>query len=396
MQWYEPALGDGASPSPSSLGRRERGQASSWKSKTTEDTKTTENTGPYDRAFQHHLIDFGIYPDGCEYPEGSIPPEPENIEEIQRVLTRPRASLSPSRFSREDFRKFKRADAHAAKNRQVTATVIPFIEGDVGDSRCAAREIPFTNLEHLTDGSLVPGNPDLYYGARPEQLDRQVRTELSGCIIPSTQHDLPIVPNFFLAVKGPDGTFAVTQRQACYDGVLGARGMQDLLSYKESEPIYNNAYAITSIYHAGQLKMYTSHPIQPANPGACPEYVMTQVNAYALTNDYDTFRQGVAAYRNGRDWAKHQRDKAIEQANERIAGVSEFPLDEPALSFAREVTVDSRLAAASQDTPTLLALGSKVSPSSDNSDTSADELSLDLGPQAKRSKRPVGGFRRKH
>jgi hypothetical protein len=45
------------------------------------------------------------------------------------------------------------------------------IEGNVGDRKCAARQVPFTNLDHLTDGTLVPGNPDLYYGARPEQLD---------------------------------------------------------------------------------------------------------------------------------------------------------------------------------------------------------------------------------
>src|SRR2546423_1000266 len=66
----------------------------------------------------------------------------------------------------------------------------------------------------------VPGNPDIYYGARPEQLDRQVCDVLSGHIIPSTQDDLPIVPNFFLA-KDPEGSLAVAGRQACYDGALG-------------------------------------------------------------------------------------------------------------------------------------------------------------------------------
>jgi hypothetical protein len=53
--------------------------------------------------------------------------------------------------------------------------------------RC--RGIPFTNLDHLMDGTLVPGNPDIYYGTRPEQLTRRVRNELSGHIIPSTQED---------------------------------------------------------------------------------------------------------------------------------------------------------------------------------------------------------------
>ncbi|KAK3359289.1 hypothetical protein B0T25DRAFT_564309 [Lasiosphaeria hispida] len=39
------------------------------------------------------------------------------------------------------------------------------------------------------------------------------------------------------------------------------------------------------------------------------------IKAYVLTSDYDTYQQGAAEYRNGRDWAKQQRDEAIEQAN---------------------------------------------------------------------------------
>ena len=216
------------SSSQSSLGRRKRGSASQSTPNPSK-TTTTKSTGPYDRAFQQHLIDFGIYPDGYEYPDGRVPSEPDNLDEIRAALTQPRPSLSPSRFSNDDFRKFKRADRHAAKERQVTSSVIPLIEGDVGDPKCAAGELPFTNLDHLT-GSLVPGNPDLYYGARPEQLHRHVREELGGQVVPSTQHDLPIAPNFFVAVTGPKGSSTIAQRQACYDGVLGERGIQSLLT----------------------------------------------------------------------------------------------------------------------------------------------------------------------
>lgn len=90
-------------------------------------------------------------------------------------------------------------------------SVIPIIEGKINDTNCVSGGTPPTNLDHLTDGTLVPGNPDRYYGARPEQLNQQVCTELNGQIIPSTQKDLPIVPNFFLTVKGPDGTEAVAR-----------------------------------------------------------------------------------------------------------------------------------------------------------------------------------------
>ncbi|KAK2741464.1 hypothetical protein FQN57_005597 [Myotisia sp. PD_48] len=110
---------------------------------------------------------------------------------------------------------------------------------------------------------LLPhAKPDHFYGARPEQLDRQIRDKLEEYIIPSTQHDLPILPNFFLEAKGPDGTITVLMRQACYEGALAARG-------------------------------------------------------YAVSGTYDQFILGVSAYRNARDWAKEKRDAIIEEANRR-------------------------------------------------------------------------------
>ena len=105
---------------------------------------------------------------------------------------------------------------------------IPFILGKITNRMCVSGNIPLTNLDHLTDGTLVAGNPDLYIGARPRQLNQQVLDELSGQIIPLTQHDLPVVPNFFLAVNGSDATPGEAGRQACYDGALGARGIHSL------------------------------------------------------------------------------------------------------------------------------------------------------------------------
>ncbi|KPM36133.1 hypothetical protein AK830_g10438 [Neonectria ditissima] len=371
----------------SSLGRRKRGSQSASKSGTTR-TTTTRSTGPYDRAFQQHLIDNQIYPDEYEHPDGRIPPQPDNLDEISQALRQPRASLSPSRFSDSEFKSFRKADTHAFKESQVTANVIPIIEGDVGDKKCVAGQIPFTNLDHLTDGTLVPGKPDLYYGARPEQLDQKVRRALSGHIIPSTQHDLPIIPNFFLEVKGPDGSFSVAKRQVLYDTALGATGYDAIRSYKADSVAFDNkAYTIGCTYQAGIIKIYASHPIEPSISRKKPGIVMTQLKAFALTNDPDTFRQGVTAYRNGRDWTRQQRDQAIAQANERTRLKSTESSQSEALgvssiSEASCVTIE----ATGQKTTTNP--GSHVVPSLYNSDTSADELSLDFQPRAKRTRSP--------
>lgn len=380
------------SSSLSSLGRRKRssplkrGSQSPSKSNNTPNTTTTKSTGPYDRAFQQHLIDHNILPDGYEYPDGQSPPEPENIDEILRTLSQPRASLSPSRFSNDDFRKFKRVDTQASKERKVMTTVIPIVEGDVGDTKCVAGEIPFTNLDHLTNGTLVPGNPDLYYGARPEQLDRRIRMELGSHIMPSTQEDLPIAPNFFVEVKGPDGSIAVAMRQLSYDMALGARGLNTLQTYNSSTSVYGNkAYTLGCTYQHGHLQMYTSQPIPPSAPGRQSGYVMTQLGGWSLTGNLETFRQGAAAYRNGRDWTKRQRDDAIKQANKRTAGdevAASSEGDSLGLSFASEALAGDPTVTSQE---TALNPGSNVPPSYE-SETSADELSLDFQPPAKRSK----------
>jgi len=342
---------------------RGRKRASTFSSKTqttaTVPTTATGNTRPHHRNFQQNLVDHGVYPEEYEYPDGRVPPAPDNWEEINQRLAQPRSSLSPSQFSDGAFRKFKRADAHASKENKVTDSVIPIIEGVIRDGRCVAGGIPLTNFDHLTDATISPGNPDRFYGARPEQLNRRIRNQLSGRIVPSTQEDLPMAPNFFLAAKGPDGTAVVARRQACYDGALGARGIQSLQSYGQPEPVYdNNAYTVTSIYNDGTLKLYTSHPTQPTGSENRPEYYMTQLNTWGMTGNPETFRQGAAAYRNARDWAKEKRDRFIEAANGRMPDI-----------YTESQSLES---SGYGDASTLTA-----GPVLVESDTSADELALE-------------------
>ncbi|EEQ85579.2 uncharacterized protein BDCG_08848 [Blastomyces dermatitidis ER-3] len=293
----------------------------SRETQSTEITKTTSTTA-YKRNFEQKLIDHGVYPPEYEYPNGQIPPIPNNWWDINERLVRPRPSLSPSKFSDKEFKEFKKADAHASKEQPVTVSVIPIIEGKMRDAKCAGGGYPFGNLAPLTDGTLAAGKPDHFYGARPEQLDRNIRNELNDLIIPSTQDSLPMAPNFFLEAKGPDGSAAVARRQACYDGALGARGIQSLQPYGQDNPAYDHkAYTITSTYHDGTLKLYTSHCTKPTDSGNRPEYFMTQLNTWGMTGNADTFRHGATAYRNARDWAKEARDALIEAANGKVPGV---------------------------------------------------------------------------
>ncbi|PNY19712.1 Uncharacterized protein TCAP_07477 [Tolypocladium capitatum] len=111
----------------SGIGRRKRASHSPLKKS---NTATTKSTGPYDRDFQQHLIDHNILP--------------------HRETLRQRRP-SPSLLSDDKFDAFQQAEEHATKESQITVDVIPTIEGDIEDRKCIGRQVPFTNLDYLTN-----------------------------------------------------------------------------------------------------------------------------------------------------------------------------------------------------------------------------------------------------
>ncbi|KAM3528473.1 hypothetical protein MY4038_005885 [Beauveria bassiana] len=277
---------------------------------TTGTTTTKKSTTPYNRGFEQHLTDRGVHPIYSST-------EPD-LEEAMAAIAVPRSSLSPSKFSDGAFKSFRESNARAKDEDGVKADVIPIISGRRQANNLLARNTVFGNLEPLTDGTLAPANPDIYYGAYPDELDRSIREELAGHIIPSTMQDKPMAPNFFMEVKGPDGSAAVATRQARYDGAIGSRGIHSLQNYGREEPQYDGqAYTFSSTYHDGYLKLYAHHITAPTTPGARPEYHMTQAGAYAMTHTRKTFVEGATAFRNVRDLAKRHRDSFIQAANAR-------------------------------------------------------------------------------
>ena len=314
----------------------------------------TKKSSAYDPAFAQHLIDYGVYPYG--YGGVRNVQKPRNLENIQVRLAKPRASLSPSRFTREAFLDFTEKNEDALTEGKVMSKVFPIIAGTA--DIFSQENLPFTNLKNLTDGFIIKAQPDFYDGSRPVDLKPSIREDLRQYIIPSTNETAPCMPNFFIEAKGPNGNTAVCKRQALYNGALGARGIHELRSYVEPRTAYdNNAYTITSTYHGGSgtLTMYTTHPTPSESPTKTTEYHMTQLRSFVLTDVLDSFRQGACALRNARDWAKEKREEIIAAANGKVPNVEHTGLDSSTQSF---VTLSS-------DVPAHL-----------ESETSADELAL--------------------
>ncbi|KAI1292618.1 hypothetical protein F5Y03DRAFT_19133 [Xylaria venustula] len=318
---------DAMSSSSRSKNTKSTGPAISGATKSTDpttQTKTSTKTSisPYNRAFEQHLTDYLIHPTW----KSSEP----NLEGIRPALAVPRRSLSPSQFSNGAFKTFQRNNAQAKDEEDLRAYVVPTILGPRQIDHPSAMSTLFGNLDPLTDGTLAPAKPDVYYGANAEQLNRPIRDKLRGHIIPSTMEDKPMTPNFFLEVKGPDAGAAVATRQARHDGALGARAMHSLQNYGSDKPVFDgNAYTFSSTYHGGTgtLQLYAHHCTAPATPGERPEYHMTQLEAYAMTGKRETFVEGATAFRNARDLADRYRQKFIAAANTQAKRSREELLD---------------------------------------------------------------------
>lgn len=290
-----------------------------------------------------------------------------------------RPSLSSSQFSDDAFSNFILKTDNAVDEGDVMCDVFPILRGETDIPSTKSKL--FGNLKPLTDGTIVDAQPDWCYGAGPKQLNPQVQEQLSRYIVPCANPRSPILPNNSTEVKGPSGTWAVVTRQALYDGALGARAMHSIQSYGQTEPIYdNNAYTITSAFDGVLLQMYTTHLTQPANSEAQPTYHMNRLKSYAMNNDPDIFRQGAAAFRNGRDWTMEKRNDFIRAANERVK------------SQAQNISIES--SGYSQPSPstisaTALETDTSVDGPALESDTSVDELAMNSEVRGERSRKRI-------
>ncbi|KAF2123689.1 hypothetical protein P153DRAFT_401739 [Dothidotthia symphoricarpi CBS 119687] len=300
----------------------------STKTGTTPSSSKTKNSSVYDQNFEQCLIDHHIFPPGYLRPQDEqFLPAPVNISDIQEVLQARRPSLDSLAYD-SDWRSFVKQH-HASKLEiDVMKREFPLIQG--GDDGSMGT-FPWNNLNPLfdpdeddEDKKLTAGNPDIYYGTRPELVDRRIRKTLDKFIIPSVSPGRPIVPNFAVAIKAPGGNVNVAKKQVTYDGALCARAMLHLASYGHPELDYHGlAHVITSRYQDGTLHLYACHVGPPQNKGApgpdgLPEYITTSLCSFAMTNSVKTFCEGAAAYRNARDWCKEQRDILVRAATAAI------------------------------------------------------------------------------
>ncbi|KAL8904075.1 MAG: hypothetical protein Q9207_003502 [Kuettlingeria erythrocarpa] len=319
-------------------------QSGSKKRPKTGQASSPKKSSAYDPNFLQNLNDNGVFRDD----DGN---KPDNWAEIKARLQERRPSLSSSHFSEADFVIFRRANRTAASEDGVKLAAFPTIAGTATIPRQCNKQ--FNNLQDFPDGNITMAQPDWYDGSNPSELDKEIRAQLSEYIIPSTNTSLPLLPNFFVEGKGPDGSSRVCDLQAMQDATLGTRGMLAIRSYIDPQTAYNNnAFtAACTYYPSGQLTIFIMYATREAQEQ--PQYHMMQLRSFVMTDQPETFREGATFLRNARDLMKEYRDQHIAAANSKI-----------------------------QTTPTTSSLVSSVQtkqsdrPPRPASDSSADELSL--------------------
>lgn len=281
---------------------------------------SSRRSSPYDANFGQHLTDHNIH-------AWTDSEEPLNLDEIEAALPHPLPPEALSADPGQEFRAFRRSSARAKDEADVLRKVMPTILGPESEEHPCAGNVVLGNFERLTDGTISLAKPDLYYGADPRHVSRVIRQDLESRIVPSVMQDRPVIPNFFVEVKGPFGVIGVLERQARYSGALGARAMHALQNYNQDQQTYDGrAYTLTATYNGGLLDLYAHHVTAPPVEGGEPVYHMTPVGSWTMKGRQAEFDQAIRAFRNARDLAKRYRDGFIAAANaavaQRAAGVA--------------------------------------------------------------------------
>lgn len=278
--------------------------------------RMTKQISAYDANFETVLAENNIFMPLYAFPDGRPRPKPAGFAADRQRLLAPCDSLGDD-FTEADYERFEQRNNADAEG-SVMCHLVPTLAGTSSSipNECS---IVFTNMSSMTHNATVRPVPDFFDGASFGALDAGVRKALQGEVAPTKKAAVPLAPNLFLQAKSPAGTISVAKRQACYEGAHGARAMHALQNYGREDVVYDEkAYTYSATYQSGSgmLQLFAHH-VALAPDGSGPEYHMTKIHGFVLTNGREAFVEGASAFRNAREMAQEHRDALIRAANER-------------------------------------------------------------------------------
>lgn len=265
----------------------------------------------YNDEFEQHLVRNSIFSNSFQF--SGNPPQPKNLKHILSMLRKQRSELS--HISESEFHEFRRLNSTASRG-TLMRRIIPTLDGDANILN--DRQLSFDNMAPLFKEAAMEVMPDYFDGAPFHTVNLKVRDALGGIIIPTRHINAPVAPNFVLEVRKSSGNAVTTEREVCYYGACGARLMHSLQNYVNgSTTTYDgNAYAFSSTYINGILRLYAHFIPTPAMPWFFPRYHMVELRVFNMMCTHKDLVDGCAAFRNIRELAAWFRNDFIEHANE--------------------------------------------------------------------------------
>lgn len=270
----------------------------------------------YDRNFLTVLAIANIHHPECDH-------IPANFEMLQECLKESKNSISPIHMSDDEFRSFRKKMRTASNESKVMTDILPTFMGDTDFPRDQNRLCENWTPINSDLGLVIP-KPDFFDGEAHESEYFQIRKDLNKVIIPSKDNACPYLPNFFGEFKGGPGGIGrmVAERQACYDGAFGARGMHRLQNYtkNDDDETYDQvARTFTFVYFTGVLTLYAHHLSQPDGPKTSSHYHMNELDSWLLSKSQQQCAEGITAWRNLRVLAHELRKQSLDDADQRRA-----------------------------------------------------------------------------
>lgn len=187
------------------------------------------------------------------------------------------------------------------------------VEEESANRNNEQRHIRF-DMKPILDGcpTLPCAKPALYDGLPNKYLNKDYLKKKKNLILPAA-NEKTTIPNFFVELKGKEGSSLVAERQALYDGVLGTRAMETLRKSWVMKPETfrsedGDANTIVSTYCSGVLSLYTVHLQKSYNHSIRKTgYYMNLIGQWDIWHSRMDFHDGVSAFRNLRDWATNKR-----------------------------------------------------------------------------------------
>ena len=275
---------------------------------TESDSKRTKTSRAYDANFETLLETRNV-----KLPDWDTP-RPANYDELVAVMKRPASKPVGREVLNSEYEKIYKCIRQATSEDMVKTEVFTIIRGNDDEKYPRAMNKLCTGWARLfPDIELSRAKPDYLEGLSSGSESRLLRQQLKAYVAPLEKG--PCLPNFFLELKGPDGTIECAMRQALYDGALGARGMLYARRAATTDNEFDEvAYTFSGIYASENLRLYAHWVTQPLGDNTAYHYHMYLLGQFFMTTSAEDCQTAVMAFRNLRDHAAQLRTSIGKEA----------------------------------------------------------------------------------